>query len=214
MDIIKKILSLFDFILPGIWFALVIFALIISPVCVFAQKNFSEAEILPLEVSSIDSKKNVFHISDPRILVQTIGKKNISNEPYIQNYLKNHDFFSDIKFTKTVNHYSTIFELKEGNIDEENIKRIYFANAKDKNNDEALVFHLLSCNRIKSSCALRINGVTTGYLKKNQEFIIDEKHSIVIRNINFDFCKQKRFCDMLIDPYDIAEIEVKISEGE
>ena len=109
----------------------------------------------------------------------------------------------------------------------ENKKETFTITTKQSNNEDKkgyrfnkklYAIHLIACDTNTKSCAFRINGIPTGKLNpenhkeiKNPktEFSLDETHSITIKNIQWNYCDNRRFCDYHYEAYNKVEVEIE-----
>ena len=107
-------------------------------------------------------------------------------------------------YTKVTGGYS--FVMKVGNVND-NVKKI------NVNNEKSYTINLLSCNSYEKYCTFRVNDVPTGKLHSPKDFSdkptsyqLDDKYSLKITNIEFDFCNNQRFCNIGFEAYHVMDI--------
>lgn len=80
-------------------------------------------------------------------------------------------------------------------------------------NDKRFVVQLMACDWMDHVCGFRINGVPTGAMKANEgaasEFLLDQDYKLVLRDAQFDFCDNRRFCNLHFEAYDIVDVEIE-----
>ncbi len=128
------------------------------------------------------------------------------NSPYIKEYIQafknfseiNHEKVTDKPFVMTVGAKNKLvkgFEI----------------------NNELYFIHLIYCDRYTDSCAFRVNGVPTNALYNSKVkdrqgkqlfFNLNKEYRMIIESIQFDYCDNRRFCDLYFDTYDVVDVKL------
>lgn len=160
-------------------------------------------------VSFIAAAELTNTVASPKnpLLADTVN--NIStNTPYIKQYLELYNDFSDIKYEQVLPNSETRAIMTIGN-QEDNIKGFEV-------NGKRYAVHLLLCDYNLQRCFFRINGVPTkalhaskfGQPETQAIFNLDNVYKIKVNSITFDYCDNRRFCNLHYEAYDIVNISV------
>lgn len=126
------------------------------------------------------------------------------NTPYIQNYLQTYNNFADIPYEKVLPNSAVQARFTGGN-QEDNIKGFEIANKR-------YAIHLIACDYNYQQCFFRINGVPTGALHASAQaqttFDLDDTYQIRVDGMQFDYCDNRRFCNLHYEAYDIVNVSV------
>ena len=146
-------------------------------------------------------------------LAQIVHGQSIKDDLYIQEYLRQRNFFENLVYERV--NGSTNITLEAGNAITEDIQGVAL-------DGEGYAVHLILCDNEQKACFFRINGIPTGKFIANdgtsadgiQSFDLNEKYVLEIVAIDFDDCGNKRFCDIYWDQKDIVETKIvhKIEE--
>jgi len=131
-------------------------------------------------------------------LAKVFNEDNLDfDRAYRDKYLADYNHFSDIGYMKITGGYS--FTMKVGNVND-NIKGI------NLNNGKKYAIHLLYCEINGGYCAFRVNGVPIAQMRKDSTFQIEDDYTIKIANIEFNYCGDKRFCNIGYEAYNIVNM--------
>ena len=127
------------------------------------------------------------------------------DKEYAEKYLSLFQNFSNIEYKGVVKDTATIMTVgaKQDNIKGFDVKGDKFS------------VHLIYCDRNSKSCAFRINGVPTGKLHikntqdKQNEFQLNKDYVLKINSIKFDYCDNRRFCNVAYEAYDVVDMEIE-----
>lgn len=125
----------------------------------------------------------------------------------IERYKKAYNDFDDVDFNTIDSNSKYDFVLKAGNVPEK-IEGVSI-------NDEKFAIHLLVCNQASKNCFFRINGEPTGALYQAEDgennpnaIALNKDYLLVINNIIFNYCNNKRFCDSYFEAYHIVNLSI------
>ncbi len=120
-------------------------------------------------------------------------------------YFSQNDNFSSIAYVAIDSQLPKQIALStdHGN---ENIKGIEL-------NNERYLIDLIACDYNQQACFFKINGVSTGALHSKEistksKFGLDENHQIEISSITWDYCGNRRFCNLHYESNHIVDLVV------
>ncbi len=168
---------------------------------------------LILVVGAVSINEKVYKVRYLNITLESASEiariNNIEfNENYRDEYMQVFNDFSDISYKRIRTGESASKVMKIG-AKKDNIAGYQIG-------DKRYVIHLIDCDREANSCAFRVNGVPTKDIynskvedsSKKKSFKLDSNHEIVIKSIQFNFCDNRRYCDVPFDAYHLVEVEV------
>lgn len=163
-------------------------------------ENQTEAQPIENELINENTKETEVEKELKPLFAEEIDGKSAKTKE-INEYFKLQNNFSNIEY-KTVNKKQTEF-LKVGAKNDN--KKGYIMG------DKIFAVHLVTCEKATKTCSFRINGVRTGKLSPDtkSEFNLNENHTLTIKNIKFNYCDGKRFCNMRYEAYDKVEVEIE-----
>ena len=126
------------------------------------------------------------------------------DQVYAAEYLDVYGNFSDINYKKVVD---TTSERMLAGAKEDNIKGFEI-------NGERFAVHLLYCDSYNENCVLRVNGVPTGKISvkgtpgRKDSFALAPEYDLKIGSAQFNFCDNRRFCNVAYEAYDRVDVVV------
>ena len=81
-------------------------------------------------------------------------------------------------------------------------------------NGERFAVHLLYCDSYNRNCVFRVNGVPTGKISvkgtpgRKDSFALSPEYDLVIDSAQFNFCDNRRFCNLAFEAYDVVGVVV------
>lgn len=172
-----------------------------------AEQDNNEPQEIPKEVEDFTELQLARVVHDQSI-----------DDAYIQEYLRQRNDFRTIPHEVVTDSASVI--MRNGNNVREDIKGFAL-------NNELYGIHLITCDEEFQACYFRVNGVPTGKMvtvgstqgnwlsrlfgfnEETKFFSLDNDFEMVIKNIKFNDCGERRFCDIYWDVQDIVEVEIK-----
>lgn len=180
----------------GVLFAVVL--LLITILALFGSAS-SQPQISD-DLAAVLSEKN------PKLATVINGQS--IDDGYIRAYLGAYNYFSDIPYEVVLEGAAGEAVLAVGN-QEDNIKGFEIEGKR-------YAIHLMACDYNLQRCSFRVNGVSTGgkhadRFDQNEAvatFDLDDSYRIKINSITFDYCDNKRFCNLHYEAYDVVNVSV------
>jgi len=201
--------------LIGLFICLIIILYLISSRALESSEASLQQSIQEETLLASNQENTVIEeeIIQPIHLAQIVHGQSIDSDPYIQDYLQQHDYFQDLEYKEVID--STPLTLEAGNAIAEDIEGVAL-------NNEGYALHLVICDEEQQACYFRINGVPTGKFIATTDtssdgitsFDLDENYRIEINKIIFNDSGDKRFYDVYWDKKNIVELTIvkKVAE--
>ena len=125
-------------------------------------------------------------------------------DDYAAGYLERNNNFADLEYVAVLEDKHPV-RMMIGNR-QDDLKGLLV-------NDKRFAVQLMACDWQDRVCAFRINGVATGAMKTSDaatsEFILDSDYKLKLKEVQFDFCDHRRFCNLHFEAYDIVDVEIE-----